>query len=37
MSEDARLSEQDWFILQAAKASLKMEERVDRLQGALIN
>ena len=32
-NEDARLREQDWLDLQAAKASLKMEERTDRLQG----
>ena len=31
--EDARLREQDWADLQAAKASLKMEQREDRLQG----
>ena len=35
--EDARLRAQDWEDLEAAKASLKMEERLDRLKGVFFN
>ena len=31
--EDARLREQDWEDLQAAKTALKMQERLNRLKG----
>ena len=31
--EDARLREQDWADLQAAKTALKMQERLNRLKG----
>jgi len=35
--EDARLRAQDWEDLQAAKAALKVEERMDRLNGVFLN
>ena len=35
--EDARLRAQDWEDLQAAKAALKVEERMDRLKGVFLN